>query len=91
MSDLIQYEFQEGVAVITMDDGKLNVMSTKMLRELGEALDRAERDRAIVVLRSGRRGVFSAGFDLKMLAANDSERSLEMVKAGAELALDQTP
>ncbi|MDO8911577.1 MAG: crotonase/enoyl-CoA hydratase family protein [Phenylobacterium sp.] len=87
MSDLIQYEFHEGVAVITMDDGKLNVMSTNMLQALGEALDRAERDEAIVVLRSGRKGVFSAGFDLKIFAANDSERSLEMVRAGAELAL----
>lgn len=87
MSDLIHYEFHEGVAVIMMDDGKLNVMSTNMLQALGEALDRAERDQAIVVLRSGRKGVFSAGFDLKIFAANDSERSLEMVRAGAELAL----
>lgn len=87
MSDLLQYELHEGVAVITMDDGKVNVMSTKMLHALGDALDLAQRDEAIVVLRSGRKGVFSAGFDLKIFAANDSERSLEMVRAGAELAL----
>ena len=39
------------------------------------------------MLRSGRKDIFSAGFDLKVFAANDVERSLEMVTAGAELAL----
>jgi enoyl-CoA hydratase len=70
-----------------MDDGKVNVMSTGMLQDLDAAFRRAEIDRAILVLRSGRRDIFSAGFDLKVFAANDPERSLEMVKAGAELAL----
>jgi enoyl-CoA hydratase len=41
----------------------------------------------MVVLRSTRPGIFSAGFDLKIFAAGDVEKSLEMVKAGAELAL----
>jgi enoyl-CoA hydratase len=87
MPDHLQYWLHDGVATVTMDDGKLNVMSISMLRELGDALDRAQRDRAIVVLRSARKGVFSAGFDLKIFAANEPQRSLEMVKAGAELAL----
>ena len=87
MSDRVAYRLEGGVATITMDDGKVNVMSTEMLRDLGAALDRAEQDQAVVVLRSGRKGIFSAGFDLKIFAANDAERSLEMVKAGAELAL----
>lgn len=43
-----------------MDDGKVNVLSLAMLTELGAALDRAEADRAVVVL-TGRDGVFSAG------------------------------
>ncbi len=87
MSDLIAYRLAEGVATITMDDGKVNVMSVAMLQDLGEAFRQAEKDQAIVVLRSGRKDIFSAGFDLKVFAANDVERSLEMVKAGAELAL----
>src|SRR5262249_31591851 len=41
----------------------------------------------IGVLRSSRPGIFSAGFDLKVFAAGDATRSLEMVRAGAELAL----
>jgi enoyl-CoA hydratase len=87
MSDLLSYRFQDGVATITMDDGKVNVMSTAMLRDLDAAFSRAEEDRAIIVLRSGRKGIFSAGFDLKVFAANDTQGSLEMVTAGAELAL----
>ena len=87
MSDRIAYRLAEGVATITMDDGKVNVMSIAMLQDLGAAFRQAEKDQAIVVLRSGRKDIFSAGFDLKVFAANDVERSLEMVKAGAELAL----
>jgi enoyl-CoA hydratase len=87
MSNRIAYRLAEGVATITMDDGKVNVMSTAMLHDLGAAFRQAEKDEAIVVLRSGRKDIFSAGFDLKVFAANDVERSLEMVKAGAELAL----
>jgi enoyl-CoA hydratase len=87
MTERVTYRCDAGVAHITMDDGKVNVMSTAMLADLNAALDRAEQDQAIVVLRSARPGIFSAGFDLKVFAANDSVRSLQMVKAGAELAL----
>jgi enoyl-CoA hydratase len=87
MPDRVAYRLDKGVATISMDDGKVNVMSTAMLRDLDAALDRAEKDQAIVLLRSTRKGIFSAGFDLKIFAANDPERSLEMVKAGAELVL----
>jgi len=87
MQNRVAYRFDEGVATIMMDDGKVNVMSTGMLADLDAALDRAQQDEAIVLLRSGRAGVFSAGFDLNILAAKDPERSLEMVRTGAELAL----
>jgi enoyl-CoA hydratase len=87
MSDRVAYRLHDGVATITMDDGKVNVMSTGMLHDLGTAFDQAETDEAIIVLRSGRKGIFSAGFDLKIFGANDPLGSLEMVKAGAELAL----
>jgi enoyl-CoA hydratase len=87
MTERVTYRCEAGVARITMDDGKVNVMSAAMLRDLDVALDRAHSDNAIVVLRSAREGIFSAGFDLKVFAANDPVRSLEMVRAGAELAL----
>jgi len=87
MSDCLAYRLEDGVAVITLDDGKLNVMSAAMLGDIAAAFDRAEQDGAVIVLRSGREGIFSAGFDLKVFAAGDGDASLAMVKAGAELAL----
>jgi enoyl-CoA hydratase len=87
MTDRVTYRCETGVAHITMDDGKVNVMSPAMLHDLDVALDRAQSDKAVVVLRSARDGIFSAGFDLKIFASNDPARSVAMVRAGAELAL----
>jgi enoyl-CoA hydratase len=87
MQERMGYVEQEGVASILLDDGKVNAMSTAMLADIASALDRAEKSAEMLVLRSKRPGIFSAGFDLKLFAAGDVERSLEMVKAGAELAL----
>ena len=83
----VSFEVNDGVARIGLDDGKVNVMSTSMLAAIGAAFDRAEKEAEIVVLRSARPGIFSAGFDLKVFASGDIKGSLEMVKAGAELAL----
>ena len=83
----VSCEVRDAVAYINLDDGKVNVMSTSMLSGIAGALDRVEGNAEIVVLRSGRPGIFSAGFDLKVFAAGDASRSLEMVRAGAELAL----
>ncbi len=87
MSELVQYSLFDGVAHIAMDDGKVNVMSTAMLQQLDLAFSRAENEARLVVLRSSIPGIFSAGFDLKLFAANDAEKSHEMVRTGAELAL----
>ena len=87
MKNRVSYRCDAGIAHIVMDDGKVNAMSFEMLQELDAALNRAQSDKAMVVLRSAREGIFSAGFDLKVFAANDPVRSHQMVKAGAELAL----
>ncbi len=84
MTDLVSYELDGPIATISMDDGKVNAFSIPMLEALHEALDRAERDGAVVVL-TGREGYFSAGFDLKTLAGG-SELLLEMLTLGATLA-----
>jgi enoyl-CoA hydratase len=84
MTPLVSYQFEDSIATITMDDGKVNVLSLQMLTELNVAFDRATADRAVVVL-TGREGVFSAGFDLAALNAGGSE-ALAMLRAGFELA-----
>jgi enoyl-CoA hydratase len=83
MGTLVRYRLEGSVAAITMDDEKVNALSPRMLDELALALDRAEADRAVVLL-TGREGVFSAGFDLTVLKAGGAE-SLAMARAGFEL------
>ena len=84
MGTLVSYQLKDSVAAITMDDGKVNVMSTAMQTGLNEALDRAEADGAVVLLR-GRDGVFSAGFDLNVLRERGPDAAT-MVRGGFELA-----
>jgi enoyl-CoA hydratase len=84
MSSLVSYRLEGSVATITMDDGKVNALSMRMLTELNAALDRAMADRAVVVL-TGRPGVFSAGFDLPVLRAGGAA-AFAMLRAGFELA-----
>ena len=86
MSELASYIKIGTIAKITMDDGRVNVMSSAMLRALHSAFDRAEQDGAIVVLTSARDGIFSAGFDTKVLRSQDPQLIYDMVRLGAELA-----
>jgi len=81
MSTLTTYELADGVATITMDDGKANALSVAMLGELSAALDRAEADGAVVLL-TGRERTFSGGFDLRTEPAGWPA----MVAGGARLA-----
>ncbi|HEY2767710.1 MAG TPA: crotonase/enoyl-CoA hydratase family protein [Solirubrobacteraceae bacterium] len=85
MSELATYELDGRIATITLDDGKVNAFSIAMLRAIHGALDEAERDGAVVVLR-GREGYFSAGFDLKVFGGGDVAQVLEMLNLGATLA-----
>ena len=84
MKPLLSYELRDGIATISMDDGKSNVLSLGMFTEINRALDRATTDRAVVVL-SGREGVFSAGFDLRVLGAGGTD-AYTMVRTGFDLA-----
>lgn len=85
MIDLVSYAFADGVATLTMDDGKANAMGPAMQAALNAALDRAEADKAIVVL-TGRPGVFSGGFDLSVFKAGDPQVTFQMLTGGAQLA-----
>lgn len=84
MGALVDYQLADGIATITMDDGKVNALSPPMLAEVSGALDRAEADGAVVVL-SGRPGRFSAGFDLAILTGGGSGGP-DLLRAGFELA-----
>lgn len=84
MTSLVSYQLEGSVATITLDDGKVNVLSLAMLNQINQALDRAHQDGAVAIL-TGRTGVFSAGFDLPVLRDGGDE-ALRMLRAGFDLA-----
>ena len=57
-----------GIAVITFDDGKANALSPDMLTKLDDAITQVETEAKAIVL-VGRPERFSAGFDLKLMMA----------------------
>ena len=79
-NNLVNYSISNGIATITLDDGKRNALSPAMFTALNNALDRAEADKAIVIL-TGREEVFSAGFDLKVMKKG-GKQALTMLNAG---------
>ena len=82
-SDSVHYELKDGIASISIDDGKRNALSPAVFKGLYSAFRQAEKDQAIVIL-SGREGVFSAGFDLKVMKAGNAD-TLRMLRAGYSL------
>jgi enoyl-CoA hydratase len=83
--ELVSYDLAGAVATLTMDDGKVNVLSPAMQQGIHAGFDRAEADGAEGVVLAGRDGVFSAGFDLGILRGG-GPASTEMVMGGFELA-----
>ncbi len=64
------YRLDDGVAVITLDDGKANAFGDATLGALEDLLDRVEAEGARSLVLIGRAGRFSAGFDLKEMTAS---------------------
>ena len=76
-SPLPTYRREGDVAVVTLDDGKANVISTAVIDALHGHLDRLESEGARALVLVGRPGRFSAGFDLsEMTAGVESMRAL---------------
>src|SRR3954451_16884922 len=87
MDDIVNYELNEAVATITLDDGKVNVLGPVMQSAINEALDRAEKDSAKAVVIAGNQRVFSGGFDLAVFQSGDPKAALGMLAGGFELSL----
>jgi enoyl-CoA hydratase len=82
----VSYRRDESIAVITMDDGKVNALGPEMLAEINKNLDQAEADDAGAVVIAGNNRVFSAGFQLKVFQSGDVQASIDMLKGGFELS-----
>ena len=85
MSDrLATLTSKDDISIITLDDGKANVFSPKMIQDVNECLDKVPTEGGALII-TGRRGMFSAGFDLKIISAGDMQATMDMSLSGFKL------
>jgi enoyl-CoA hydratase len=70
---MISYTIEKDIAVLRMDDGKMNVVNPTFVKAMNDALDKAEADKAKALVLEGRDTIFSAGFDLKEFAKGQDQ------------------
>lgn len=81
MSDLVAYQLEDGIATLTLNNGKVNALSPAVFEALNAALDRAEQDRAVVIL-TGQPGILSGGYDLKVMTSSPAN-AMGLVATGS--------
>ncbi|BCR24281.1 crotonase/enoyl-CoA hydratase family protein [Aquipseudomonas alcaligenes] len=84
MSDLISYQLEDGIATLTLNNGKVNAISPDVIVAFNAALDQAVQDRAVVII-TGQPGILSGGYDLKVMTSS-SQNAVALVTAGSTLA-----
>jgi enoyl-CoA hydratase len=84
VTELVSYHFEDGVAMLTLSNGKVNAVSPQLIVDFNAALDRAAQDKAIVIL-TGQPGVLSGGYDLKVMMSSP-ENAIALVTEGSKLA-----
>lgn len=84
MSELVAYSLQEGVATLTLNNGKVNAFSHELIAQFNAALDQGEKDKAVVIL-TGQPGILSGGYDLKVMMSGP-QAAIDLVAAGSTLA-----
>ena len=83
MNELVSFTLNDGIAVITLNNGKVNALSPAVLAALNAALDRAQEAGAMVVL-TGQPGILSGGYALKVMMKGP-EQAIALVTAGSML------
>src|ERR1700744_4641094 len=86
MSGPVHYTLKDSIAVIKMDDGKVNALGPTMQQALNEAIDQADADNVGALAITGNDRVFSGGFDLKILTAGEVQPAIDMLRGGFELS-----
>ncbi|KAA0978824.1 crotonase/enoyl-CoA hydratase family protein [Pseudomonas sp. ANT_J28] len=84
MSELISYHLEDGIATLTLSNGKVNAISPDVIAAFNAALDQAVTDRAVVII-TGTPGILSGGYDLKVMTSSPKE-AVALVTAGSTLA-----
>src|SRR5258708_15809442 len=82
MSGPVTYTHDEHIAVIRLDDGKVNALGPTMQQALNEAIDNADRDNVGALVITGNHRVFSGGFGLKILTSREAQPAIRLLRAG---------
>ncbi len=84
MSELVAYSLEDGIATLTLNNGKVNAFSHELIAQFNTALDRAQADAAVVIV-TGQPGILSGGYDLKVMMSGP-QNAIDLVAAGSALA-----
>ncbi len=84
MNDLVAYRFEDGIATLTLCNGKVNAVSPDVIAAFHLALDQAEQDHAVVIV-TGQPGILSGGYDLKVMKSSP-QSAIDLVTSGSRLA-----
>lgn len=84
-TDPVTCTIDDGVAVVRLDDGKVNVISHRVIELMHAALDQSLAEASAVAI-IGREGKLSAGFDLAEMTAG-VERAQALVGSGGRLLM----
>ena len=84
MSTPVSYSLDDGIATLTLNNGKVNAFSHELIAAFNQALDQAEQAAAVVIV-TGQPGILSGGYDLKVMMAGP-QAAIDLVAAGSTLA-----
>lgn len=84
MSELVAYSLDDGIATLTLNNGKVNAFSHELIADFNRGLDQAEAAKAVVIV-TGQPGILSGGYDLKVMMAGP-QQAIDLVAAGSTLA-----
>ena len=84
MTELVAYSLEDGIATLTLNNGKVNAFSHELIAAFNSGLDQAEAAGAVVIV-TGQPGILSGGYDLKVMMTGP-QAALDMVEMGSRLA-----
>ncbi len=84
MSELVACSLEDGIATLTLNNGKVNAFSHELIAQFNSGLDQAQAAGAVVVV-TGQPGILSGGYDLKVMMSGP-QNAIDLVAAGSTLA-----
>ena len=84
MSELVSCQLNDGIATMTLNNGKVNAFTHELIADFHRALDLAEAAGAVVIV-TGQPGILSGGYDLKIMMSGP-QNAIDLVASGSQLA-----